>query len=57
MLLATKLYLPLPHPDHMVRPRLNQLLDAGLASRLILVAAPAGFGKSSCVSAWLQTLD
>lgn len=57
MLLATKLYLPLPHPDHMVRPRLNQLLDAGLASRLILVAAPAGFGKSSCVSAWLQTLE
>ncbi|MEM7133691.1 MAG: LuxR C-terminal-related transcriptional regulator [Chloroflexota bacterium] len=39
----------------MTRPRLLEKLDAGLASRLTLVAAPAGFGKSTLVSHWLQT--
>ncbi|MCB9116229.1 MAG: AAA family ATPase [Caldilineaceae bacterium] len=37
----------------MPRPRLLALLDDGLARRLTLVSAPAGFGKTTLVSAWL----
>jgi LuxR family transcriptional regulator, maltose regulon positive regulatory protein len=52
-LLATKLYVPPPRPEAVVRPRLIERLDAGLRGRLTLVSAPAGFGKTTLVSAWL----
>jgi LuxR family maltose regulon positive regulatory protein len=52
-LLATKLYVPPPRPEAVVRPRLIARLDAGLRGRLTLVSAPAGFGKTTLVSAWL----
>ena len=55
MLLATKSFIPTPRADFVARPRLLEKLDAGLAGRLTLVAAPAGFGKSTLVSHWLQT--
>ena len=34
------------------RPRLVEQLDSGLARKLTLVCAPAGFGKSSLLSEW-----
>src|SRR5690606_1915166 len=34
------------------RPRLLAKLDAGLNSRVTLVAAPAGFGKTTLITAW-----
>jgi LuxR family maltose regulon positive regulatory protein len=37
---------PLPE-GHVRRPRLCQRLEEGMAGRLLLVTAPAGFGKSS----------
>ncbi len=54
-LLATKLYRPRPTSSLVTRPRLNQLLDMGLGDghRLILVVAPAGYGKTTLVVDWL----
>jgi LuxR family maltose regulon positive regulatory protein len=56
-LLTTKLYIPLPRPDWVPRPRLVQRLDQGLrfGHRLTLISAPAGFGKTSLLSEWLGT--
>src|SRR4051795_4426409 len=51
--LVTKLYIPPPRPEAVPRPRLLARLDAGLRGTLTLVAAPAGFGKTTLVSAWL----
>jgi ATP/maltotriose-dependent transcriptional regulator MalT len=53
-LLATKLYLPRPLPGFVARPRLVDRLDDGLARELILVCAPAGFGKTSLLADWSQ---
>lgn len=53
-LLTTKLYIPPPRPDAVNRPRLLARLDAGLHGRLTLVSAPAGFGKTTLVSAWVS---
>jgi LuxR family maltose regulon positive regulatory protein len=57
-LLATKLYIPASHPNLVSRPRLIQRLDEGLrmGCRLMLVSAPAGFGKTMLVAEWLQRL-
>ena len=54
-LLATKLYLPPAHPRGRVVPRLRLLeqLDQGLSGRLILVSAPAGFGKTTALGEWI----
>jgi LuxR family maltose regulon positive regulatory protein len=35
------------------RPRLSERLDAGAAARLMLVSAPAGFGKTTLLAEWL----
>ncbi len=51
-LLATKLYAPPVRADAVARPGLLARLEAGLRQRLTLVAAPAGFGKTSVVAAW-----
>lgn len=52
-LLATKLYVPTPRPHLVARPRLIQRLNDSLHRRLTLISAPAGFGKSTLVSAWI----
>ncbi|WP_148051294.1 hypothetical protein, partial [Pseudomonas brassicacearum] len=47
-----------PLPDgHVVRPRLCERLGAGLGGRLLLVSAPAGFGKSSLAVEFCQGLS
>jgi LuxR family transcriptional regulator, maltose regulon positive regulatory protein len=51
-LLATKLHVPRPQPGFVARSRLTARLDEGLAQRLILVCAPAGFGKTALLAAW-----
>jgi len=53
-LLATKLYLPHPPPGFVARPRLLKGLDEGLARGLVLVCAPAGFGKTSLLADWAR---
>lgn len=52
-ILATKLYIPPPRPNLVPRPRLSQRLSAGLHGNLTLISAPAGFGKTTLVSAWV----
>ena len=51
--LQTKLLVPRPRARAVARPRLGALLARGLQTRLTLVSAPAGFGKTTLLSAWL----
>jgi len=51
--LATKLYIPLPRPKVVLRPRLIERLNEGLHGKLTLISAPAGFGKTTLVSEWV----
>src|SRR5919202_1249818 len=51
--LVTKLYAPPPRPGAVPPPRLTARPDAGLRGRLTLVSAPAGFGKTTLVAAWV----
>jgi ATP/maltotriose-dependent transcriptional regulator MalT len=53
-LLTTKLYVPPVLPAFVPRPRLTERLSVGLAGKLTLITAPAGFGKTTAVSAWLD---
>ena len=52
-ILATKLYIPSPRPKMVVRSRLLEQLNAGLYRKLTLIAAPAGFGKTTLTSEWV----
>ena len=52
-LLETKLYVPGPRRGLVPRPRLSQRLDRGTTSKLMLVSAPAGFGKTTLLTEWL----
>src|SRR5664279_5467477 len=51
--IATKLYVPTPPRGLVTRPRLRERLRRGAESRLTLVSAPAGFGKTSLLAEWL----
>jgi LuxR family maltose regulon positive regulatory protein len=53
-LLATKLYVPRPQPGFVLRTRLVEGLNHGLAQGLILVCAPAGFGKTALLADWAR---
>jgi LuxR family transcriptional regulator, maltose regulon positive regulatory protein len=58
-LIATKFHSPLPVGRLTVRPRLDTRLDESLTAgcRVVLITAPAGYGKSTLASAWLRKLD
>jgi LuxR family maltose regulon positive regulatory protein len=47
--------LPRIRPDCLTRGRLLHQLDAGLASALTLVSAPAGFGKTTLLAQWVAS--
>jgi LuxR family maltose regulon positive regulatory protein len=51
VLLATKLHVPGPRPGFVPRPRLTGALAGGL----VLVCAPAGFGKTTLLADWLRS--
>lgn len=51
----TKLQIPRLRPGAVSRPDLCARLDQGAHHRLTLIAAPAGFGKSTLLSQWLAT--
>jgi LuxR family transcriptional regulator, maltose regulon positive regulatory protein len=52
-LLETKVHIPRPRTGLVTRPRLGQRLNQTTESKLTLVSAPAGFGKSTLVAEWL----
>src|SRR5438874_6589948 len=56
-ILATKLYIPRLRPNVVSRPRLLERLNEGVHRKLTLIAAPAGFGKTTLVSAWVAGCD
>ncbi len=58
-LLQTKLYCPTIPPKRVERPFLTKRLQDGLevGRQITLVSAPAGFGKTTCISAWLQQVS
>jgi ATP/maltotriose-dependent transcriptional regulator MalT len=51
---ATKFYVPRPPTRLVHRARLLARLSQGLSQPLILVCAPAGFGKTTLVAEWLS---
>jgi len=55
-LLATKFYVPVVSGPLISRPRLTTLLAKSLEYPLTLISAPAGFGKSTLLSTWTQSL-
>jgi LuxR family maltose regulon positive regulatory protein len=55
-LVATKLHVPAPRSGLIGRARLIDRLKRGLGSRLVLVSAPAGFGKTSLLTQWLAAV-
>ena len=50
--LRTKLAVPALNEQLVVRPRLLALLDGAVPGGLMLVAAPAGFGKTTLLAQW-----
>ena len=51
-LLSTKLHIPPARPERVSRPRLLERLNQLPACRLVLVSAPAGYGKTTLLSEW-----
>lgn len=56
MLLSTKFFVPRPGEPTVRRVRLYEKLSAGLKTRLILLSATAGFGKTTAIASWLHHL-
>ena len=52
-LLQTKFFVPRSRRGLVPRPRLTERLDRGVASTLMIVSAPAGFGKTTLLAEWL----
>ncbi len=55
-LLATKFFVPVAPGPLISRPRLDILLQQSLDYPLTLISAPAGFGKTTLLSSWQQSL-
>src|SRR6266540_4633175 len=54
-LLATKLYAPATRANLVARPGLTARFAVGVRGKLTLIAAPAGFGKTTLISQWRAT--
>jgi LuxR family maltose regulon positive regulatory protein len=54
LLLATKIRVPLPPSYLVLRPHLVERLQLAMERPLTLIAAPAGFGKTTLLSSWLE---
>ena len=53
ILLRTKLYIPSLRPNLVARPHLTTKLDEGSLIKLILISAPAGYGKTTLITEWI----
>jgi ATP/maltotriose-dependent transcriptional regulator MalT/DNA-binding SARP family transcriptional activator len=54
---TSKFAVPRRRPDVVRRPRLNALLDMAVGVKGTLIAAPAGYGKTTLCVDWLETTD
>lgn len=52
-ILHTKLFIPSARRDIVARPVLLSRLERGLQGKLTLLSAPAGFGKTTLLTAWV----
>ena len=52
-ILTTKLYVPPARSELVSRPRLIDRLTEGLTRKLIVISAPAGFGKTTVLGEWV----
>jgi LuxR family transcriptional regulator, maltose regulon positive regulatory protein len=57
--LETKFHIPIWRTGGVTRPRLLESLQTGLVEnrKLTVFSAPAGYGKTTLVSEWIQSLD
>ena len=53
-ILATKLFIPPTQRTLVPRPRLLKRLTEGFCCKVILVSAPAGYGKTTLLSSWIH---
>src|SRR4029078_244807 len=56
LLLRTKLDVPPPRPHTLPRERLLTLLPSAPGTRLVLLCAPAGVGKTTLLATWCHAL-
>jgi LuxR family maltose regulon positive regulatory protein len=56
-LLETKLHVPRRRRGLVARPRLTELLSRESESKLTVVSAPAGFGKTTLLAEWLAAVS
>jgi LuxR family transcriptional regulator, maltose regulon positive regulatory protein len=54
LIVKPKLRAPIPRHEQVIRPRLLELLGNLSDSRITLVSAPAGYGKTTLLAQWLQ---
>lgn len=54
---AAKLLVPRLRPETVVRERLIGLLDEACGCPLTVLCAPAGYGKTTALATWLDTVD
>ena len=57
LLLQTKFYRPRVSPNALPRPHLIEHLNQGLSRKLTLITAPAGYGKTTIATQWLDQLQ
>jgi len=53
-MLLTKIHIPSPAKNLVHRSKLFEKLNEGLNRKLILISAPAGFGKTTLISDWIN---
>ncbi len=56
-LIQTKIQPPRTSDKLIDRPRLREKLDQGLRRKLVLVSAPAGYGKTTLLVSWLRDVE
>ena len=56
-MLLTKLHIPPASQNIVHRAQLYEKLNIGLSRKLILISAPAGFGKTTLLSDWIKQQD
>lgn len=56
-LLKTKLYVPRLRPSLIARPHLIERLNQALVSKLTLISAPAGYGKTTLITEWIEQIQ